>query len=240
MCSVDSRRSHGNQEENKTKKAENISFPFGYVLALSVSVSVSVSLDSKEENFFGGGNLIVTLFFVFVSFHPGMATRLLSNPHQNHRHHHHHSRFSHPSNLPPLQPHHGFLGLRSKFKGIRVNVHSQQQQQQQQQHINTVFYHLGTPSTRRNNTIVVRAVHTGFSSSLPLVSPSNHWGTWSILLSIAAFGIWYVQLFLVVYSIPSYCCIIYIHTHTHIYSRTHILFELFSCYRDVITHISVC
>ena len=172
-----------------------------------------------------------------------MATRLLSNPHHqyhhhHHHHHHHHSRFSHPPNLPLLHPHHGFLGLRSKFKGIRVNTHSQQQQQQQ--HINTVFYHRGTPSTCRNNTIVVRAVHTGFSSSLPLVSPSNHWGTWSILLSIAAFGIWYVQLFLVVYSIPSYFRIIYIHTHTHIYSCTHILFELFSYYRDVITHISVC
>ncbi|KAH7292859.1 hypothetical protein KP509_28G001600 [Ceratopteris richardii] len=28
------------------------------------------------------------------------------------------------------------------------------------------------------------------SVSLPLVPPSNHWGTWSVLLCIAAFGIW--------------------------------------------------
>ena len=41
-----------------------------------------------------------------------------------------------------------------------------------------------------NNNNNNRYVEARAGLALPLVSSSNHWGTWSILVSIAAFGIW--------------------------------------------------
>ena len=110
----------------------------------------------------------------------------------------------------PLQSHGQLVRLKSTLNSNPINIRAFQQVtnpiNNNSLHTTRTSLHNNTcklllPKRRladnhrynnNNNNNNNRYVQARAGLALPLVSSSNHWGTWSILVSIAAFGIWYM------------------------------------------------